>query len=157
MPQSTLSSDVARVTADEFASILAERLPLAASLGLQVDSIKRERVIARAVYSDHLLRPGGTIAGPVMMGLADVAIYALVLANIGPVELAVTTQVSINFLNKPGQGDLLAEGRLLKLGKRLAVGDVVMYSEHGDPTHPVAQASATYSIPPPKYRSIKPL
>jgi uncharacterized protein (TIGR00369 family) len=80
------------------------------------------------------------------MTLADLAMYMAVLAMIGPVALAVTTNLNINFLRKPGQADVIAEARLLKLGKRLAVGEVTMYSE-GDP-EPVAHATVTYSIPP---------
>jgi len=82
-----------------------------------------------------------------MMGLADAAVYALILSHIGPVELAVTTNLNINFLRKPEPGDLLARASLLKLGKRLAVADVFVYSETLD-TDPVAHAVATYSIPP---------
>lgn len=93
------------------------------------------------------LRPGGTISGPTMMALADHAMYAVILAHIGPVALAVTTNLNINFLRKPEPGDLIAEARLLKLGKRLAVGEVSIYSE-GDPDDPVAHVTSTYSIPP---------
>ena len=73
-------------------------------------------------------RPGGTISGPTMMALADFAMYVAVLASIGPVPLAVTTNLNINFLRKPAQRDLIAECRLLKLGKRLAVGEVTILS-----------------------------
>ncbi len=80
-----------------------------------------------------------------MMALADLALYAAILAQIGPVALAVTTNLSFNFLRKPAQRALIAECRLLKLGKRLAVGEVLMMSE-GDPAV-VCQATGTYSIP----------
>jgi len=79
------------------------------------------------------------------MTLADTAMYIALLAMIGPVGLAVTTNLNINFLRKPAQADVIARARLLKLGKRLAVGDVTMYSD-GD-TEPVAHATVTYSIP----------
>ncbi len=96
---------------------------------------------------DEHLRPGGTVSGPTMFALADVGIYLAVLAVIGPVGLAVTTNCSIDFMRKPVAGvDLVAECRILKLGRVLAVGDVLIYSE-GD-TRPVARASMTYSIPP---------
>lgn len=101
----------------------------------------------RACYNESFLRPGGTIAGPVMMGLADAAMYALVLANVGQVELAVTTSLNINFLRKPAPGDMLGVARPLKLGKRLAIGEVAMYSA-GATDIVVAHATATYSIPP---------
>ncbi len=94
----------------------------------------------------HHLRPGGTVSGPAMFGLADVAMYLAILSRIGPVALAVTTNCAIDFLRKPAAGvDLLAEARLLKLGRRLAVGDVLIFSQ-GQPA-PVARASLTYSLP----------
>ena len=99
----------------------------------------------RLVYDERDLRPGGTISGPAMMGLADLALYVAILANIGPVALTVTTNLSFNFLRKPGQRDLIAECRLLKLGKRLAVGEVALRSD-GEP-EVVCHATGTYSIP----------
>ena len=95
--------------------------------------------------SEEMLRPGGTISGPAMFGLADVALYGAVLSMIGPVALAVTTNMNINFLRKPAPKDLLAEARILKLGKRLAVGEVTIWSEGEE--EPVAHATGTYSIP----------
>lgn len=103
-------------------------------------------VRARCVYDARQLRPGGTISGPTMMALADTAVYALVLSAIGRVPLAVTTNLSINFLRKPPPGDLIAEARMLKLGKALAVGDVVIHADGADDI--VAHAVVTYSIPP---------
>ena len=82
----------------------------------------------RRAFSEKSLRPGGTISGPTMMGLTDFAMYVAILASIGPVPLAVTTNLNINFLRKPAQRDLIAEARLIKLGKRLAVGEVEIYS-----------------------------
>jgi uncharacterized protein (TIGR00369 family) len=104
----------------------------------------------RRAFSAKSLRPGGTIAGPTMMGLTDFAMYVAVLASIGPVPLAVTTNLNINFLRKPAQKDLIAECKLIKLGKRLAVGEVQIRSEGEDEL--VAHATATYSIPPPELR-----
>ena len=100
----------------------------------------------RMHFNPGLIRPGGTIAGPALMALADVTLYAVVLGMIGKVELAVTTSLNINFLRKPGQKDILAEGRILKLGQRLAVGEVLLYTE-GE-AEPVAHVTGTYSIPP---------
>jgi uncharacterized protein (TIGR00369 family) len=100
----------------------------------------------RMIYHERQLRPGGTISGPAMMTLADTAMWVVLVAMIGPEALSVTTNLNINFLRKPEQKDMIAEARLLKLGKRLAVGDVIIYSE-GD-AHPVAHATLTYSIPP---------
>ena len=100
----------------------------------------------RLLYRETHLRPGGTISGPALMTLADTAMYLLVLAHIGPIALAVTTNLNINFLRKPAPKDVLAEVKLLKLGARLAVGEVAMYSE--DEAEAVAHATLTYSIPP---------
>jgi uncharacterized protein (TIGR00369 family) len=91
------------------------------------------------------LRPGGTVSGPTMMALADLALYAALLANIGPVALAVTTSLSFNFLRKPEPRDLVAECRLLKLGRRLAVGEVSLSSLGSDDI--VCHATGTYAIP----------
>ena len=112
-----------------------------------VDSVTEDLLIARLRVGHAHLRPGGTISGPSMFALADLAIYTAILSKIGPVMLAVTTNASIDFLRKPAAGvDLLAQCRLLKLGKVLAVGDALIFSEGGD--HPVARCSLTYSIPP---------
>ena len=145
-----------RIDIDDYRRISDERMPFARALGLEIDAIGADAVRMRAVYDTNFLRPGGTIAGPIMMGLADAALYALVLSRIGPVELAVTTQLSINFLRRPLPGDLVAEARMLKLGKRLAVGEVSMWSAAelgpdgvGAADAAVAHATGTYSIPPP--------
>lgn len=98
------------------------------------------------VTTDHL-RPGGTVSGPAMFALADVAMYLAILARLGPVALAVTTNCSIDFMRKPASGmDLLCETRVLKMGKALAVGDCLIFSE--GQAGPVARASLTYAIPP---------
>lgn len=135
-----------------FREIVDARLPFAELMGIAVDYFELDHVRLRALYNERFLRPGGTIAGPVMMGLADAAIYALVLSRIGPVELAVTTQLSINFLRKPSPGDVIADARMLKLGKRLAVAEASLFSENTGPDQPVAHVTATYSIPPPEKR-----
>ncbi len=137
----------------QFRDIMDARLPFADLLGLKVDYFMSDHVRLHAEYSERFLRPGGTIAGPVMMGLADAALYALVLSRIGPVELAVTTQLSINFLRKPAPGDVIADARMLKLGKRLAVGEVSLFSASEPSGEPVAHATGTYSIPTPDKRS----
>jgi uncharacterized protein (TIGR00369 family) len=100
----------------------------------------------RRRFNERSLRPGGTISGPTMMALTDFAMYVAILASVGPVPLAVTTNLNINFLRKPAQRDLIAEAKLIKLGKRLAVGDVAIYSDGEEEM--VAHATSTYSIPP---------
>jgi uncharacterized protein (TIGR00369 family) len=99
----------------------------------------------RRRHHERSLRPGGTVSGPVMMALADFTMYLAVLSAIGWVPLAVTTNLSINFLKKPGARDLLAEAQLFKLGKRLAVGEVALRSDGDDDL--VAHVTSTYSIP----------
>jgi uncharacterized protein (TIGR00369 family) len=99
----------------------------------------------RRRHHDSSLRPGGTVSGPIMMALADFTMYLAVLSAIGWVPLAVTTNLSINFLKKPGARDLLAEARIFKLGKRLAVGEVGLRSDGDDDL--VAHVTSTYSIP----------
>lgn len=97
-------------------------------------------------FRETMLRPGGTVSGATLMVLADCAMYVVLLSAIGPVSLAVTTNLNINFLRKgaPGQ-DLLATAKLLKLGRRLAVGEVTLLS--GSSVDPIAHVTATYSIP----------
>ena len=99
----------------------------------------------RLSFDERHLRPGGTISGPSMMAIADLALYAAILGSIGPVALAVTTNLSFNFLRKPGRRDLMAECRLLKLGRRLAVGEAALRSD-GE-SEIVCHATGTYSIP----------
>ena len=112
-----------------------------------IDAVSEESLVLRMPVAERHLRPGATVSGPTMFALADVAVYLLLLARIGPEALAVTTSASIDFLRKPAPGrDLLAECHLLKLGRVLAVGDALIRAE-GDPA-PVARATLTYSIPP---------
>lgn len=99
----------------------------------------------RHPFTESSLRPGGTLSGTTMMSLADFAMYIAVLSAIGWVPLAVTTNLNINFLKKPAPRDLIAEARLIKLGKRLAVGDIAIRSEGEEDL--VAHATSTYSIP----------
>ena len=112
-----------------------------------VEDLREDEITMRLVVQDRHLRPGGTVSGPSMFGLADVCVYAMVLARKGRQSLAVTTSSSMDFLRKPdGRSDMIAHCRLLKLGRTLAVGDVLMYSDGSDKA--VARASMTYSLPP---------
>ncbi|MGJ8612443.1 MAG: PaaI family thioesterase [Octadecabacter sp.] len=99
------------------------------------------------IASDKHLRPGGTVSGPAMFGLADVCAYFCILSVLGPVALAVTTNCSIDFMRKPEPGRLLCRMELLKLGRALAVCEGRIFSETA-PDKPVARATLTYSIPP---------
>lgn len=135
-----------KITIETFNALAADKLPFAALMGFQVEKIGYGNARMRLPVDEQHLRPGGTVAGPALMGLADATMYAVVLGMIGPVELAVTTNLTCNFLRRPSMVDIVAEGRILKLGKRLAVGEVSLFSD-GDP-EPVAHVTATYSIPP---------
>jgi uncharacterized protein (TIGR00369 family) len=137
---------MSRITVEQFHSIMRESLPFAVQLGAEVVELGRERVVLRMPYHKDFLRPGGTISGPILMGLADLALYAVVLANVGGAEQAVTTTLNINFLRRPPPTDVVAEARPLKVGRRLAVGEVALFSE-GDPDM-VAHVTATYALPP---------
>lgn len=112
----------------------------------EVTEVGPGAVVMRLVPNERHLRPGGTVSGPTLFALADVAAYCVVLAHIGPVALAVTTNLNINFLRKPEPGPLSCTCRLLKLGKRLAVVDASIFGEGTE--NLVAHATATYSIPP---------
>ncbi|RJF88946.1 PaaI family thioesterase [Oleomonas cavernae] len=100
----------------------------------------------RLPFDTRHLRPGGTISGPSMFQLADCGLYAMILSTLGPIALAVTTNLNINFLRKPAPRDLIAECRALKFGRRLVIGEVSLFS--ADDPELVAHATGTYSIPP---------
>jgi uncharacterized protein (TIGR00369 family) len=110
-----------------------------------LEAVGPQTARVRMAYHERHIRPGGTLSGPSMMALADLGLYLVILAHIGPIGLAVTTNLSFNFLRKPGPRDLIADCRLLKLGKRLAVGEVAIMSD-GSPDV-VCHATGTYSIP----------
>src|SRR5258707_12963825 len=139
---------IAKMTVADLERFLHVEFPQAFSGGdISIESADGVSCLLRQRYSDQMLRPGGTISGPTLMALADFAMYVVLLSAIGLVGLAVTTNLSINFLRKgqPGQ-DMLAV-RLLKLGKRLAVGEINLLS--GTSPDPIAHAISTYSIPNP--------
>lgn len=135
-----------KMTAAELEAFYADHFPQMNSFRFRFEAVEDGTIQIRLLYNELHLRPGGTISGPSLMSLADISMYSLLLATIGPVAMAVTTSLNINFLRKPAPADVIAKARLLKLGSRLAVGDVLMFSE-GD-GQPVAQATVTYSIPP---------
>ena len=133
------------MNANELQAFLGREFPQVA--GDFVVEVAGEECVIRLLVAERHLRPGGTVSGPTMFALADVAIYLAILHRLGPVALAVTTNCNIDFMRKPAAGrDLIARTRLLKLGRVLAVGDVLIHSD-GSP-EPVARASLTYSIPP---------
>ena len=130
----------------ELQDYVGQIFPQVAPLGLRVHRLDDDGIDVRQTVKPEHLRPGGTVSGPTLMGLADVAFYMLLLSRIGPVPLAVTTSLNINFLSKAGADkDLRAVARLLKLGKKLAVGEVSLFS--GENQQPAAHVTMTYSIP----------
>src|ERR1700726_3224872 len=138
---------IAKMTVEQLERFLHVEFPQAFSSGdISIESADGVSCLLRQRYSEQMLRPGGTVSGPTLMALADFAMYVVLLSAIGPVGLAVTTNLNINFLRKglPGQ-DVLAAARLLKLGKRLAVGEVLLLS--GTSPDPIAHVTSTYSIP----------
>ncbi|MEM8878724.1 MAG: PaaI family thioesterase [Pseudomonadota bacterium] len=124
---------------------LAEVFPQVDTEVYRLESVTPEKAIVRLTAGYDQLRPGGTVSGPTMMALADYALYAAILSQVGPVALAVTTSLSFNFLRKPEPGDLIGVCRLMKLGKRLAVGEVAVAET--EEALPVCHAVGTYSIP----------
>jgi uncharacterized protein (TIGR00369 family) len=136
------------MSVEELNRFLSEEFPQAfyPGCGLSIEKVWMGGCRVRQTYRETMIRPGGTISGPTMMTLADFALYVTVLAAIGPVALAVTTNLNINFLRRPARRDVIAEARILKLGKRLAVLEVNLFSD-GEP-EPIAHVTSTYSIPP---------
>ena len=138
---------IAKMSVAELEEFLRVEFPQSFGSGdTTIESADGTTCLLRQRYSDRMLRPGGTVSGPTLMALADCAMYVVLLSAIGPIGLAVTTNLNINFLRKGQAGqDILAEARILKLGKRLAVGEVNLLS--GTSPDPIAHVTATYSIP----------
>jgi uncharacterized protein (TIGR00369 family) len=134
------------MNAAEIDQFLAETFPQARGW-TRILAIREDELDLLLPFADENLRPGGTISGPALMALADSAMYYLLLSRLGPVALAVTTSLHINFLRRPPAADVVATARLLKLGAKLAVGEVHMRTSEGGAL--VAQASVTYALPPP--------
>ena len=132
------------LNAEELTAFLEEVFPQIRGEAV-IESVAPMAARMRLTPTERHLRPGGTISGPTMFMLADVAFYVAVLAMIGREPLTVTTNLSINFLRKPALADLIGEARILKLGRTLAVGDATLRSEGAE--EPVAHASVTYAIP----------
>lgn len=140
---------IAKMSVADLEEFLRKEFPQAFAYDdIRIESADGETALLRQRFSERMLRPGGTVSGPTLMGLADFAMYVVLLSAIGPIGLAVTTNLNINFLRKgqPGQ-DVLAVAKLLKLGRRLAVGEVNLLS--GTSPDPIAHVTATYSIPNP--------
>jgi len=136
-----------KLTAEELERLLSPEFPrlFNRETGITILKVRHRGCLVRQGFHPRSLRPGGTISGATMMMLADFAMYVAVLASIGWAPHAVTTNLNINFLSKPAPRPLEAECRLIKLGKRLAVGEIGVRSEGASEL--VAHATSTYSIP----------
>lgn len=132
--------------ADRLTRFLRDEFPQVCEDFTVLEAAERSVLVALNANDSHL-RPGGTISGPSMFGLADVGVYLAIHATLGHIPLAVTTNCSIDFMRKPQPGRLLCRAKLWKLGRQLAVGEAHIYSD-GHEDAPVARAQLTYALPP---------
>jgi uncharacterized protein (TIGR00369 family) len=141
-----MHDEAPKMTVEEFAAMCEREANFIELYGFETEVIGFGSARVRMPAGERHVRPGGTISGPAQVALADFALYAAVLGAVGPVPLAVTTNLSVHFLRKPAPGALVADARLIKIGKRLAVGEVFLRSNGLD--DPVSHVTGTYSIPP---------
>ena len=134
------------LTAREVQTLIRAGLPMAEDIDLRIDRLDEAGGLARGPFHAKLVRPGGTLSGPTIMALGDAAMYAVVLGRLGRVEMAVTSNLNINFLVKPQPVDLLAEASILRLSRRQAVCEVSLYSA-GNEAELVAHVTGTYALP----------
>jgi uncharacterized protein (TIGR00369 family) len=140
------SADRLRLDAEAVNRLLLELFPLADRAGFGVvEKLRPGGLTLSCAYGEHNLRPGGVVAGPALMAMADHAVYALVLCHIGPVPMAVTTSLTMHFLRPARPGRLEADVRLLRLGRRIATCEVLIHG--GSAEAPYAQATVAYAIP----------
>ena len=139
------SDAVLRLDAATLNAFLSKAFPEAGPMLPRVLEAEPGRVLIRQAFASRALRPGGLISGPTQMAMADSAAYALILAHIGEVAMAVTTSLTIHFLRGAKPGDLFAEGTLLKLGRKIATVDVLIWSESRE--RAAAKATVAYAIP----------
>lgn len=137
---------MAKLSPREFTRLTHQTTPIAALFGFRAEKLGGGRCRVRVPFRAEFTRDGGTVAGPILMALADYALYGAVMSIVPDGDKAVTASLNTVFLRRPAPRDVLAEAQLLRCGKRLAYGEVMLYSE-GDP-EPVAHVTATYSIPP---------
>ncbi|MGF6692572.1 uncharacterized protein (TIGR00369 family) [Metapseudomonas resinovorans] len=134
------------LTAEQVEALIRAGVPMAEDIDLRIERIDDRGALARVPFQSRLVRPGGTLSGPTIMALADAAMYAVVLGRLGKVEMAVTSNLNINFLAKPKPVDLVAEAQILKRGRRQAVCEVSLYSQ-GEEENLVAHVTGTYALP----------
>ncbi|MBI5165136.1 MAG: PaaI family thioesterase [Magnetospirillum sp.] len=136
---------MAAITVETFNDRLLAKVPLATYMNIRATAIRRGAARLEMPYGPHIARPVDTVSGPAMMTLADVALWAAILSLAGPLEMVVTTNLNVSFLKKAGAADIVAEARVLKLGRRLAVAAVELIAADGDDL--IAHATATYALP----------
>lgn len=137
---------MSRISIADFVALTARTTPLSATLGMQVEELGRGTARIRLPFRHDFVRAGGTVAGPLQMALADFTLYAVIMSVAEHGEGAVTSSLTMNFLRRPPPADVIAEGRLIRSGRRLAYGEATLFSD-GDP-EPVAHATGTYAMPP---------
>ncbi len=138
---------MSKVTLEEFNRVTREQLPIIEVLGFLPERLDESQCVVRAVYQEDFLRPGGSVSGPIMMALADYAMWGAIMHRAERVQMALTSNLNINFLVRPEPGDIVAVARVIKLGKRLAFGTVELFGNQQNDL--VAHVNCTYSLPPP--------
>lgn len=134
------------LSAGQVEALIRTGVPMAEDIDLRIERLDATGALARVPFQPKLVRPGGTLSGPTIMALADAAMYAVVLGCLGRVEMAVTSNLNINFLARPQPLDLMAEARILRLSRRQAVCEVSLYSQ-GMEEELVAHVTGTYTLP----------
>ncbi len=134
------------LSAKQVEALIRQGVPMAEDIDLRIERLDEAGALARVPFQPKLVRPGGTLSGPTIMALSDAAMYAVVLGRLGRVEMAVTSNLNINFLARPQAVDLLADARILRLSRRQAVCEVSLYSQGGE-DELVAHVTGTYALP----------
>ncbi|MDX1633046.1 MAG: PaaI family thioesterase [Marinobacter sp.] len=135
------------MTATQVQALISDGLPMADEIGFTVERVRPGFARTRVPHSDRNIRPGGTLSGPLQMALADAAMYAAILASLDKAEMAMTSNLSINFLQKPAAADLIGEATVLRMGRRLAVCEVRLLSPTEDGEVLVAHVTGSYALP----------
>ena len=133
------------LSAEDVERVIRDGVPAAGETGLRVESAAGGRARVRQPFRENLVRPGGTLSGPTMMGLADSAMYAAILGQLGRIEMAVTQNLNINFLSRPAARDLIAEAEIIRLGRRSVVLEVRLFSDGAEAM--VAHVTGIYALP----------
>ena len=132
--------------AQEVQSLIRAWIPMAEEIDLRVETIEEGFSRIRIPFDDKNKRPGGSVSGPVLMAAGDTAMYAAILGSMGKVAMAVTSNLNINFMQRPGEVDIIAEGKILKLGKRIAYCEVDIFTSESKEL--VAHVTGSYALPP---------